>query len=79
MLGEDPVPSSGVVARVVSGRCVSSNVDSGRVFSLVAGAVDGDCEAGRGASKNAKTAPERAMAPAYTPIKKIGASATVSG
>ena len=54
------------------------NIDT-IISTLVAGAVDGDCEAGRGASKNAKTAPERAMAPAYTPIRKIGASATVSG
>ena len=80
MLGEeDPDTSSGVVVRVVLGACVSSSVDSDRVFSLAAGAVDGDCDAGCGASKNAKTAPERAMAPAYTPISKIGASATVSG
>jgi hypothetical protein len=49
------------------------------VFSLVAGTVDGECEAGFGVSRKSKTAPERAIAPAYTPISKIGASATVSG
>ena len=46
---------------------------------LVAGTVEGECEAGCGASNNLKTAPERAIAPAYTPTSKIGASATVSG
>jgi hypothetical protein len=77
---EDPATSSGVVFwRVVSGGCVSSRVDSRRVFSLVAGTVDGECEAGCGASKNAKTALERVMATAYTPTRKIGASATVRG
>ncbi len=76
---EDPATSSGMVARVVLGACVSSSVDSGRVFSLVTGTVDGECEAGCGVSRKSKTAPERKMAPAYTPISKIGASATVSG
>jgi len=75
---EDSDTSSGVVVRVVLGACVSSGGDSGRVFSLAAGAVDGDCEAGCGVSKNSRTAPDRAMAPAYTLISKIGASATVS-
>jgi hypothetical protein len=46
---------------------------------LVAGTVEGECEAGCGASNNLKTAPERKMDPVYTPISKIGASATVRG
>ena len=66
------------MVRVVLGACVSLGVDSGRVFSLAAGAVAGDCEAGCGVSKNSKTAPDRAMATAYTLISKIGASATLS-
>jgi hypothetical protein len=78
-LGEDFDTSSGVVVRVVSGGCVSSSVDSGRGFTLAGGAVDGDREVGCGVSRKSKTAPERKMAPAYTPISKIGASATVSG
>jgi hypothetical protein len=49
------------------------------VFSFVAGTVDGECEAGCGASKNSETALERVMAKAYTPTRKIGASATVRG
>jgi hypothetical protein len=76
---EDPDASSGLVATVVSGGCVSSSVYSGRVFSLGAGAVDGDREVGCGVSKRSKTALERAIATAYTLISKIGASATVSG
>jgi hypothetical protein len=77
---EDSATSSGVVFwRVVSGGCVSSCVDSGRVFSLIAGTVDGECEAGCGVSRKSKTTLERVMATAYTPTSKIGASTTVRG
>lgn len=75
---EDSEVSSGVVERMVLGACLSLDGGSGRVFSLAAGAVDGDWEAGFGVSRNSRTAPDRAMAPAYTPTSKIGASATVS-
>jgi hypothetical protein len=49
------------------------------VFSLIAGTVDGECEAGCGVSRKSKTTLERVMATAYTPTSKIGASTTVRG